>query len=41
MERLFDLDEPSFATRIWIYDIDYTFRQRMSEDHPPRMEADP
>jgi len=33
MERLFDMDEPSFATWIWIYDIDYPFRQRMFEDH--------
>jgi ankyrin repeat protein len=41
MERLFDLDEPSFATWIWIYDIDYPFRQHMFEDHPPPPEAVP
>jgi len=41
MERLFDLDEPSFATWIWIYDIDYPFREPMFEDHPTRPEALP
>ena len=41
MELLFDLDNPSFATWIWIYDIDYPFRQHMFEDHPPRPEAVP
>jgi len=39
MERLFDVDSPSFATWIWIYDIDYPFRQHMFEDRPPRPEA--
>ena len=39
MESLFDGDEPSFATWIWIYDIDYPFRQHMFEDRPPRPEA--
>jgi len=39
MGRLFDVDEPSFATWIWIYDIDYPFRQHMFEDRPPRPEA--
>ena len=41
MERLFDVDSPSFATWIWIYDIDYPFRQHMFEDRPPRPEASP
>jgi len=41
MERLFDLDEPSFVTCIWMFDIDYPFRQRMFEDRPPRPEVDP
>ena len=39
MERLFDEDSPSFATWIWIYDVDYPFRQHMFEDRPPRPEA--
>jgi len=39
MECLFDVDKPSFATWIWIYDIDYPFRQHMFEDYPPRPEA--
>jgi ankyrin repeat protein len=39
MERLFDMDEPSFATWIWIYDVDYPLRQHMFEDRPPRPEA--
>jgi ankyrin repeat protein len=41
MESLFDMDEPSFATWIWIYDLDYPFRQHMFEDVPPRPEAGP
>ena len=41
MERVFDMDKPSFATWIWIYDIDYPFRQHMFEDRPPRPEATP
>ena len=41
MERLFDLDEPSFATWIWIYDIDYPFRPHMFETQPTRPEAVP
>ena len=39
MELLFDVDSPSFATWIWIYDIDYPFRQHMFEDRPPQPEA--
>jgi ankyrin repeat protein len=39
MERFFDENEPSFATWIWIYDIDYPFRQHMFEDRPSRPEA--
>ena len=41
MECLFDLDEPSFATWIWIYDIDYPFRPHMFETQPTRPEAVP
>jgi ankyrin repeat protein len=41
MERLFDMNEPSFATWIWIFDIDYPFRQPMFEDRPPRPKAVP
>ena len=41
MEHLFDVNEPSFATWIWIYNIDYPFRQRMFEDCPLRPEAGP
>ena len=37
MECLFDVDSPSFATWIWIYDIDYPFRQHMFERHDPRL----
>jgi len=39
MRCLFDVDSRSFATWIWIYDIDYPFRPPMFEDHPPRPEA--
>ena len=41
MERLFDVDEPSFATWIWIYDIGYPFRPHMFETRPTRPEAVP
>ena len=41
MGRLFDLNESSFATWIWIYDIDHPFRQHMFEDRPPRPDAVP
>lgn len=41
MGRLFDPNEPSFATWIWIYDIDHPFRQHMFEDRPPRPDAVP
>jgi hypothetical protein len=41
MERLFDADQPSFATWIWIYDIDHPFAQQMFEPHPAQPEAVP
>ena len=41
MEQLFDLDEPSFATWIWIYDIDHSFKPHMFEVQPSRPEAVP
>lgn len=34
MERLFDSDKPHFATWVWIYDIDYPFREYMFTAHP-------
>jgi hypothetical protein len=40
MKRLFDVHEPSFATWIWICDLDYPFRHKLIfEDRPPRPEA--
>jgi len=39
MEHMFNVDSASFATWIWIYDIDYPFRQHMFENRPPRPEA--
>ena len=41
MERLFDPDQPSFATWIWIYDIDHPFRQPIFEARPAPPEAVP
>jgi hypothetical protein len=41
MERLFDQGQPSFATWIWIYDIDHPFQQHMFEDRPAPPEAVP
>ena len=41
MEQLFDLDEPSFSTWIWIYDIDHPFKQHMFEAQPTQPEAVP
>src|SRR5216683_1265671 len=41
MECLFDIEEPSFATWIWIYDVDYPFRPHMFEPDPPHPEAGP
>ena len=41
MERLFDADNPSFATWLWIYDIDYPLKERMFTPHPTRPEAVP
>ena len=39
--RLFDMDNPSFATWIWIYDIDHPHRVPMSTAPPTRPEAVP
>src|SRR5712671_2109322 len=41
MVRLFDTDNPSFATWIWIYDVDYPLRTHMFTTHPTRPEAVP
>ena len=41
IERLFDADNPSFATWCWIYDIDYPFKEHMFTPHPTRPEAVP
>ena len=41
MVRLFDPEQPSFATWIWIYDIDHPFRPHMLEAHPVPPEAVP
>jgi hypothetical protein len=41
MEELFDDEGPSFATWIWIYDVDYPFRPHMFEAQPPEPEAAP
>jgi Ankyrin repeats (many copies) len=34
MDRLFDPNKPYFATWVWIYDIDYPFREHMFTDNP-------
>jgi hypothetical protein len=41
MDRLFDPDQPLFATWIWIYDIDRPFRPHTFEAHPVPPEAGP
>ena len=41
MERLFDADNPSFATWLWIYDIDYPLKKHMFQPHPTLPEAVP
>ncbi len=41
MERLFDADNPSFATWFWIYDIDHPLKEPMITPHPTRPEAVP
>jgi hypothetical protein len=41
MEQLFDEEGPSFATWIWIHDVDYPFRPHMLDAHPPEPEAAP
>ena len=39
--RLFDLDNPSFATWLWIYDAGYPLREHMFTAHPTPPEAVP
>jgi len=34
IESLFDPDKPHFATWVWIYDIDYPFREHMFTEEP-------
>jgi hypothetical protein len=41
MEQLFDEEGPSFATWIWIHDVDHPFRPHTLEAHPPEPEAVP
>ncbi len=41
MERIFDSTKPHFATWVWIYDIDYPFREIMSAPRPTPPEAVP
>ena len=41
MERLFNQDGPSFATWIWIYDIDRPFCDQMLDARPPPIETPP
>ena len=41
LERLFDADNPSFATWLWIYDVDYPLKEHMFAPHPTRPEAVP
>ncbi len=41
MEHLFDPAKPQFSTWVWIYDIDYIFREIMFEAHPTPPKAVP
>jgi hypothetical protein len=41
LERLFDPSKPHFATWVWVYDIDYPFREIMSAERPTPPEAAP
>jgi len=41
MKRLFDADNPSFATWFWIYDVDHPLKEPMITPHPTRPEAVP
>ena len=41
MERLFDSSKPHFATWIWIYDIDYPFREILFAPRPTQPEVVP
>src|SRR5712672_3547705 len=41
VEHLFDIDKTSFATWIWIYDVDYPLRTHMFTAHPTPPEVVP
>ena len=41
MKLLFDPTKSHFATWVWIYDIDYPFREILSTDHPTLPDAAP
>jgi ankyrin repeat protein len=41
MELLFDSTESHFTTWVWIYDVDYPFREVMFAEHPTPPEAVP
>ena len=41
MDRLFNPDEPHFATWVWIHDIDYSFRETMFTERPSSPTATP
>ncbi len=41
MERLFDEDEPYFATWLWLYDLDRPWEGHMASAHPMRPKASP
>jgi hypothetical protein len=41
MEQLFDEEGPSFATWIWIYNVDYPFQPHMFKACPAKPEAMP
>jgi ankyrin repeat protein len=41
MEQLFDPVKPHFSAWVWIYDIDYRFREIMFDAHPTPPEAAP
>lgn len=41
MKHLFDPTKSHFATWVWIYDIDYPFREILSTDHPTPPDATP
>ncbi len=41
MERLFDEDEPYFATWLWLYDMDRPWEGHMASVHPMPPKASP